>query len=201
MSIIHRDATPEDRDFIISGWSASFRTSYAAGLIDMDHWSELMHPQLARYLDRDDVRTIVAVGTKRKSSLVYGFIVADTTPQQELVDNRETREWPALVYYVYVKAAYRKMGIARGLFEAVGIDPRSRFLYACKTPVVAHVASKLPLAKYNPLVARFPKASPSTVPGITVTRKENDHEREPRHEDIPSGVASELDEEAEAPDR
>lgn len=153
--ITHRAIdTQSDRDFVISSWSASYRTSYSAGIIDMDAWATVMHAQLGRFLDRPNVRTVLAV-ERRDPTFLYGFITADTTVQVEPLDRGKTREWPALVYYCYVKSAYRETGIARGLFGAIGIDPRSRFLTACKTAASTRFASKTPLAKWNPLVARF----------------------------------------------
>lgn len=154
-----------DRDFVVSSWSSSFRTSFAAGILDMEHWAEVMHAQVERYLDRPDVRTIIAA-PRSDQSTIYGFIAADTTPQLELLEGGRTRSWPALVYYAYVKAPYRRTGIARGLFDAVGVDVRRPFLYLCKTPWASRLAGKAPDAKWQPLVARFGKvvndnASPS----------------------------------------
>lgn len=164
--IDHRPISSQaDRDFVVSSWSSSFRTSFAAGILDMEHYAEVMHAQIERYLDRPDVRTIIAT-PRRDPSTIYGFITADTTTQLEMLEDRRTRAWPALVYYCYVKAPYRRTGIARGLFEAVGVDVRRPFLYLCKTPWTSRLASKAPEAKWQPLVARFGKvandnASPS----------------------------------------
>lgn len=148
--IIHRPATPADRAFICDSWISSYRTSYAAGLIPMSAWHGIMWPIVEGYLDRPNVRTLVAVA-KRDPSFLFGFLAADTTEQRE----PDGRTWPALVHYVFVKAAYRRTGLARGLFEAMGIEPRGRWAYASKTAVIAKLAHKIPLAKWNPLLARF----------------------------------------------
>lgn len=161
--ISHRPAQPEDRTFVIDSWISSYRTSYAAGLIDMEHYHSVMWAQAERYIDRPDVRTIVAV-EKKDPKFIYGFICADTTPQLERLNNGSVRIWPALVYYVFVKAASRRgkqlglpVGVARGLFDAIGIDPRGPFLYACRTPIVSTLGARIPQAKFNPLPARFGK--------------------------------------------
>lgn len=155
--ISHRPATSEaDRTFVCDAWISSYRTSYAAGLIDMEAWHAIMWPQVERYLDRPDMRTLVAC-EKRDPSFLYGFICGDPTEQVEIVAEGGRRTWPAMVLYVYVKAPYRRSGVARGLFEAIGIDPRRPFLYASKTAIVPRLAPKMPLAKWNPLVARFQK--------------------------------------------
>jgi len=156
MTVAYRPAEQRDRDFVVSSWSSSYRTSYVAGLISMDSWADVMHRQLANVLDRPDVRTVVAVDTEDRAFL-YGFLTADTTPQVEQLSDNKHRTWPAMLYYVFVKAAYRRSGIARGLFDAAELDPRSQFLYACKTPLAGRLVNKIPLAKWNPLVARFGK--------------------------------------------
>jgi hypothetical protein len=153
--IVHRPIeTDSDRDFVVSSWSSSFRTSYTAGLISMERWADVMRPELVAILERPNVRTLLAVDKKTPSHL-YGFVTADMTTQLEKLERGEWREWPAMLYYCYVKSAYREHGIARGLFEAIGLDPRSRFLVACKTSWFSRLAGKIPLARWNPLVARF----------------------------------------------
>jgi GNAT superfamily N-acetyltransferase len=154
--IAHRPATAADRTFVCSSWVDSYRTSYAAGILDMQAWHSIMWPQVERYLDRPTVRTVVAV-ERKDPTFLYGFICADLSPQVEHLDAGRTKSWPAMLLYVYVKAPYRRDGIARGLFEHIGLDPRSPFLYACKTPIAGRLAPKIPLAKWNPLVARFQK--------------------------------------------
>jgi hypothetical protein len=155
MTIFHRPIeTDNDRDFVISSWSSSYRVSYAAGLISMSRWASVMRLELGEILGRPNVRTLLAV-EKTAPTFLYGFITADTTTQHERRGRCKVREWPALVYYCYVKAAYREHKIARGLFAALGIDPSTPFLYACKTPGSTRLANKIPLAKWNPLVARF----------------------------------------------
>jgi hypothetical protein len=59
---------------------------------------------------------------------------------------------------VYVKDVYRKNGFARGLFSAIGINPRLPFLYACKTPIVGELAAarKIPSARFDNNAARYP---------------------------------------------
>ncbi|HVJ93288.1 MAG TPA: hypothetical protein VM580_25985 [Labilithrix sp.] len=144
----------DDRNFVISGWSSSYRTSHQAGFISMKRWPAVMRVEIEDALDRPNVRTLLAVDKKNPSSL-SGFIVADTTPQFEKLERGEWKEWPAMLYYVFVKGGHRRYGVARGLFDAIGLDPRSRFLVACKTPWFTRLASKVPNAKMNPLVARF----------------------------------------------
>ncbi len=164
--IAYRHAIPADRRFIVSGWSSSYRLSLTAGMIAMDDWADVMHPQIEKVLRRPDCETIVAYETDDPGSGAqhYGFISADrsgTIP---------------LLFYVYVKQAYRRgktlgmaIGIGRGLFRAAGIDPSAPLEYTYKTIAATELSRKIPLAKWRPLKARFSKDSPKP--------KEHDHGR------------------------
>jgi GNAT superfamily N-acetyltransferase len=148
MTIAFRPAELADRRFIVLNWLSSYRTAHTAGLIAMEDWHDVMWPQVEKLLDRPTSTTFVAYDPDESDRLVdlHGFIAADITPG------------PPLVLYVYVKDAYRRAGIARGLFEAIGVDPRRPFLYACKTPIVAELAEqrKIPCAKFDNNAARYP---------------------------------------------
>ena len=144
MSVCFRHATRKDEPFVVSGWSASFRTAESAGLIQMDDWATVMHPQIRKAMKRPNVETMVAYEGDDPGFL-YGFIVADRTVP--------------LVYYAYVKQPYRRAGYARALFAAIAIDPAKPFEYACATWATVTLAEKIPYGKYNPLGARFAKSS------------------------------------------
>lgn len=146
-----RDATSgADRFFVVSSWTQSFRTANTAGFIQAEDWYRVMDEQVAKAMARPDVRTLVAA----EGDGLYGFITADT------------EERPPLVYYVYVKEAYRRgghgrlwdgPGLARQLFAAIGIDPTRPFHFVCSTPMVRTLERKIPLAAWKPLWGRFPK--------------------------------------------
>lgn len=140
--IFYRPATASDRHFIVSAWTQSYRTAFTAGMISDGNWYEVMDREVGIALDRPDVRTLVA----STDAGLLGFVTADT------------EERPPLVYFVYCKAPYRRMGIARGLLHAIGIDPSQQFFYVCSTPMVRTLARKIPLARWQPLYGRFPKA-------------------------------------------
>lgn len=142
--IAHRLLTPDDRRFVIASWSASFKSSYAAGMIWTDDWATIMHAQIDRVISSPDAQTFVAYETKDPTFL-YGFISGDTS------------DATPVVYYLYVKEPYRRHGIARGLFAALGVDPAKPFLYACRTDDSVKLSNKIPRARWNPLVVRYSK--------------------------------------------
>lgn len=146
--ITHRPFEPDDRNFIVNSWVASYRDSDTAGMIQVDDWYAVMIPQVNKVLAKPDVETIVACGQSDTSHL-YGFICFDRA------DN------PPLVYYVFVKSAYRRNGIAKGLFDAAGIRPDSVFHYVCSTPWASRLERKMPLARWMPRRGRVPQGDES----------------------------------------
>jgi hypothetical protein len=156
-AISFRPAAPEDHVFIVDAWVASYRDAFTAGLIQVEDWYAVMIPQVEKAMRRPDVRATVACvdGPTDHVADLCGFIVADTD------------EAPPLVYYVFVKPHYRRAGrgriwggdgIARGLFSAIGVDPAKPFNYVCSTPMCRTLERKIPTARWQPLLGRFPKS-------------------------------------------
>lgn len=150
--IAFRPATLDDRAFIKDTWLDSYRLSHSAGILPMNRWYPVMQSVLDDLLDKEGTRTIVAYEPEVESRFHhYGFISYNADIK------------PPCVYYVFVLAEYRqgkekhglREGVARQLFRAAGIDPNSRFTFACKTGAVGTLLRKIPLAKFNPLIARF----------------------------------------------
>jgi hypothetical protein len=137
----------EDRQFVIATWSSSFKHANSAGLIASEDWSTVMHPQFAKVLARRDARTIVAY-ERTDPTFFYGWVAGDTTDI-----------YPPYVFYAYVKEPFRRLGVARALFDRLGVDLFAPLAYACHTPAAAAMrdAGKIPRARHKPLVARFPK--------------------------------------------
>lgn len=166
MSLAYRPAEPEDLSFIIDGWKDSYRTSRAAGMIQMDDWDAIMADQVKKVLARPDCQTIVAYhsGETDRIADLYGFICVERNYDihiNEFVGGRHRRRMVRtgvpLVHYIFVRQMQRENGIARGLFKAAGVDPSDRFNYSCRTGVVSDLAAKIPRAEWLHLVARFPK--------------------------------------------
>jgi hypothetical protein len=129
------------RNFVLGGWSSSLKHSRDAGMITADDWITVMHEQIAKICARRECRVYVAVGDA--ADVYLGFIAGE--PEERIV------------YYCFVKELYRQRGVARSLFEALGIHPRSRFAYPCMTRSSKSLAAKIPLAQHDPAVARYPK--------------------------------------------
>lgn len=156
MRLAFRPATSDsDKRFVLSSWLDASRTSYSSGLIQMQDWYAVMWPQLEKARTRDGMQTLVAYEATDPDFL-YGFIVADPSDQR-VPDGDSVHYHPGLVLFVFVKQNFRREGIARRLFAEVGIDPNGRFIYGCNTKTASKLSSKVPQARFAPLVARFPK--------------------------------------------
>lgn len=135
MTSSYRFADLDDRQFIVSGWSASYRMSRDISFIDMRDYAEVMHALIGKVLTQPRTKVIVAHG-----AVLQGFIA-----YQE----------PAYILYCYVAQPFRRNGIAAGLFAAAGIDPESRFQYAARTKASWECRFKIPQAEYDPYRIRF----------------------------------------------
>ncbi len=142
--IAFRPITPDDLAFVVSSWSSSYKSAHAAGMIFTDDWGEVMHRQIKRIVSWGDTTTIVGYESDDPTFL-YGFISGDTV------------ERVPVVWYVFVKAPYRRSGTARGLFDALGVAPDKPFNFACRTAVVSRLVDKIPYGRCNPIIARFAK--------------------------------------------
>lgn len=147
--IAFRPALPRDRDFIVSAWSASLRKSDYAGMIANEHWADIMRPQIERVLDSRGMQVTVACETGATPGVadLYGFIAADLSRMVPVVG------------YVFVKQAYRRSGIARRLFAAVGIDPKLPFDFICRTAIVEKLERHIPHATFRPVLGREDRAA------------------------------------------
>ena len=158
MKLAFRPMADWDKTFVISSWLDAHRSSYSAGLWPMHIWHKHEGPIREWHLSQPNVRTLVAYEATDPEFL-YGWVAADPTEQRVPSRDGSVRYWPALVLFVFVKQSYRREGIARALFDAVGVDPSKPFVYSCNTVTASRLASKVPLARFDPLVARFPKES------------------------------------------
>jgi hypothetical protein len=129
--------------FVLSAWSSSYKNARTAGMITSEDWSTIMHGQIAKILARPGSRTVVAYAPE-ESDFLYGFASGDVSDPARPV-----------VYYAFVKGSYRGNGFARGLLGALGVDPTKAFTYACATPASSAASSKIPLARFDPAVARY----------------------------------------------
>jgi GNAT superfamily N-acetyltransferase len=151
MTCAIRPMTAADRQFVRSGWSASYRGARDLPLIPMRGYADIMHPIIDGYLDHPAVRTLVAEG---QLGVLFGFVAADPTPYvTRLRDQR--LELAGYVYYLYVADPFRRRGFAKQLLAAAGVDRANPFGFAASTPWCRKLRNKIPFAEYDTMRARY----------------------------------------------
>lgn len=153
---------------VVASFVDSYADAHAAGLVAFDDWRDVMTPQVCRILSRAGVEVTVAYHPDEpdRRADVYGWVAVERG-YDVIRKRREHGRWvekkvptdEPLVHYVFVKQPFRQMGLARRLFHAAGVDPMRPFNHTCKTGVVSKLAPKVPFARWQPLIARFPKPS------------------------------------------
>lgn len=101
VAILLREPRPYDLPFVLSSWMQSHREEGANALMDNDAYFAAVKPRLIEILSRSPV---LVASNPEDPWQVYGWIAAE----------------PDVLHYVYVKSVYRKFGIGRQLFDAVG---------------------------------------------------------------------------------
>lgn len=145
-----RQATADDITFVMHSWVDSYRTAHAAGLIQMSDWAGVMLPQVAKVLARPGVEVLVAANPQNAGTRadIFGWLCHERGHRRPLV------------HYVYVKDDFRGHGFARLLMRKAGVDPQKEFLHTCKTAVLSKLSSKIPHARWAPLMARHERKNP-----------------------------------------
>jgi GNAT superfamily N-acetyltransferase len=169
-ALAYRPAVAADRAFIVDSWVESFRHAHAAGQIPMPHYQDVYRAAANWFLDQPGCEATVA----DMGGMLAGWVAVQHDARlMEHVRKRVDGElkWvdelaPAgcpLVLYVYTKDAFRRHGIARGLFAAARIDLTGRFLYAAKNATSDRLRHLAPMARWEPLAARFPHPRPQPL--------------------------------------
>lgn len=140
-----RDMGAEDRAFVVSSWASSYRDDFSAGIIHRSDWHNVIRTTIGAIIDGAGMRTIVMYSPDAEpgNGDLLGFICGRKEPKP-------------YVAYCYVAHAARGLGLARWAFEALGVDPRARFEFGCRTRASSEIidAGKLPAARWNPVPLR-----------------------------------------------
>lgn len=144
MTLAFRRATDSDMTCVVGTFLDSTRSTFGAGLIQMDDWRDVMEPQARKLFARPGAEVLVAYMPGEEPPYdVYGWLAHETG-----------HPWPVVVY-CYVMKSYRGLGVARRLFAEAGISPQGSFRHA--TWLDRELAAKVPRARWSPLTVRFPR--------------------------------------------
>jgi hypothetical protein len=121
-----RSMVPEDESFIYSAWLKSYRSSPVATYLDNDTYYDNHKKIIEKLLLKANVTILCS---KEDSSQIYGFLCHEGNT----------------AHYLYIKYPFRKMGLAKYLFNSVFSDA---------TIVITHfnttLKSRLDTMTYNP---------------------------------------------------
>jgi GNAT superfamily N-acetyltransferase len=164
-SLAHRIAEPTDAPLIADSWASSWSEADAAGTLPIDLYWEVARKGVARHLERAGVEAIVAFHPGEDvGHELYGWLVIERGCYERR-RVRDGRVWVdrnvpmgVVVHYLYVKERYRRIGVARYLFRAAGIDLGSDFVFTHKTALGGQLARRLaPHARWRPRLVRYRK--------------------------------------------
>ncbi len=116
LGLVLADPTPDEARFILDAWTRSYRDSPWAGTVTNDRYAETQRWTITNLLARGAkvLVAIPAIGPRRIAGLVC-------------------YESPGLLHYLYVKQAFRGLGVARMLSEVAkslsGLQGPGRFTH------------------------------------------------------------------------
>jgi GNAT superfamily N-acetyltransferase len=135
--------------FVRDSWLESFRTTHGAGLVPMSRYFAVYREVLSELMARHGTEVIVAFkpGELPPDDL-YGYIALERgyphPKRGQAVD---------LVHYLFVKQAYRGLGVGRSLVEVAKL--RWPWMYTALTPNGQRFKSHYPGVVFDPLAARY----------------------------------------------
>ncbi len=133
--LVFRRLEAEDLNFIYPHWLNSYRTAPFSQLMPAKYF-KLEHKKIITSL-LTKAKTIVAVDPG-DLNLIYGFMTHETT------------DGYPVIHYLYVKEAFRGLGIAKALLSEIGIHSRHNQVF---TSHMTHIARDC-LEKRTPLPDR-----------------------------------------------
>ncbi len=156
-SLAYRPAVAGDMSFVVPTFCDNTKRNKTAGICPFDEWNETTGRHFNRILERPGVECWVAYhpGAVPGQSDLYGWLALERG-HYVMRGGRLQLATKPLVIFVYVKALFRRRGIARGLLRAAGVA--GSFDYAISTPSIAQLRPKLPPdAVWQDLTLRLPK--------------------------------------------
>jgi hypothetical protein len=163
-----RRMRPDDTAFVIDTWVETFRNTYAAGVVPMKFYQADYRKYVATLLaDREpDVLVAYDAAAEVAGAELLGYLVFETSAT--FPAGRRMKTVGPVVHYCYVKEYMRGHGLARALFAAAKIDQHGELYFTFKPtehdrkPDAKKWKDTIPRARWNPLIARYPKTTTPT---------------------------------------
>lgn len=140
--VSYRPMTADDEAFVYASWLRSVRNESPAYAMVMDAvFFPAHHVMVERCFESSEVIMACLVDDP---SVLIGFACGVSSP----------RPSGAVLHYVYVKSAFRRMGIAAAMLKALRIDPSEGCTVTHWTRFCTQIRQRIPLAVYNPYLLR-----------------------------------------------
>lgn len=136
LPIRYRAAIAEDANFIFNSWLKSYRPSEATKNISNTIYFNEHHKILEELVKK--CKVIIACN-ETDTSQIYGYIVADN------VDGF------LVTHYIYVKQAFRNMGIGKALLNTFNHSLDNAAIYTHHTKIAEKIAHRFNLI-YHPYI-------------------------------------------------
>lgn len=133
-----RPMGPEDINFAIKSHLLTLRhSSPVSWFVENPDFFEGEQKTIKRVMARQSCRGLVA-GPEGDPELVLGFVLFE----------------PGVLHSLYVKAAFRRQGIAKALLQAANLDPVQGFVsgIAVHDSTKGWLKQKYPAVRFNPYV-------------------------------------------------
>jgi ribosomal protein S18 acetylase RimI-like enzyme len=131
-----RVATETDKPFIFSNWLRHYKNrSYFAKRIRNSIFYKWHHLVIEKILDRPNTLSLIA-HPPEEPEVILGFMISEAWPDG------------SVIHFVYIKPQFKKMGIAKKLFEASKLQETQFFTHW--TFDVDELTQKLPNLTYDP---------------------------------------------------
>jgi GNAT superfamily N-acetyltransferase len=130
-----REANQADQPFIFQSWLKTYKhnSPFAKRITDKVYFAR-HHAVATRILQR---ATVFVACPEDSPETILGYLIVD------YFENRP------ILHFMYVKDAFRGMGIASRLMEAAGLDP-NECLYTHRTYSIDWIEKKFPGLVYDP---------------------------------------------------
>lgn len=122
--------------FVLDSMSKSFRSSPWAGVVGNHLWHPLMKATVTGLLERGAKVRVARAGGK-----VQGYVMFEPKGEE------------AVVHFLYVKDAARRLGVGKRLLAEAGVKKGTRWFYTFRTKSTGHL-TRGHVAVHAPEIAR-----------------------------------------------
>ena len=139
-----REATVDDRPFVMDSWLMSFRFSHFSGPISTKRYRKVYNEEIGELKLRAGAWVRVAYNRENPDQ-IFGFVCFERGHKEPVI------------HYIYTKQAFRKRGIAKLLLRDASINPCRPFFYTYRTPLAHDLTkggAKFERGKFSPRIAR-----------------------------------------------